>query len=709
MNRKRLSIRGKRYLLTAFIFPLLIGCNSNNDSTSQVVKLSSISLSGTYQTVFTAGDTFNSDGLIVTAKYSDGTSKEVTNYTIEKPNMATAGSRAVRVIYEENGIRETAAYNITVNPAPAITLSSISISGSYQTTFTVNDTFTYSGLIVTAYYSNSTSRNVTNYTVSTPNMSTSGTKTVTVSYTESNITKYASYNITVNDVVVTLSSITLSGNYPTTFEVGDTFSYAGLIVTAHYSNSTSRTVTPTSVSSPNMSTSGNKTITVSYTDNGVTKTNSYSITVNEKEIVEKLDPRNEPYFSNQYYLNHIGDIQTVWNSYRGNGITVAVIDGGFKYNHEDFYLKDGTSKISNKSAYFYTSGSNTSTQVGPQYVTGGDAENHGTFCAGVVGASLNEKGVVGIAPECNLMLLKTDLKPKSINAAFKYASDNGAKVITISIGGYSGYNGDLVNDGSNLTTIFNDAVSYCRNKGTVVVSAAGNGGPSEANRPTDPTYPGATPGVIGVGGLAANSGDIWSGSSYNGATTFCDVFAPASGMFGMCTHTSSGYDGDWKGTSFASPIVAGIAALYFEKYPTNTVTQFENALYNGCLAMSEPSKTSHGAVDVAKTLGINTPSTNININVKSSWTNMSTFLWNDRTGDYNGEWPGVSMSKSGDIYTISVNPSQYPNIIFSTNSGQTQTVDILTTFLNDKIYNLTGGNVISIDGSSRWIGRYINN
>lgn len=78
-----------------------------------------------------------------------------------------------------------------------------------------------------------------------------------------------------------LSSITLNtSGVQTIFTVGDTFTYSGLVVTANYSDSTSATVTPTSVSSPDMSTSGNKTITVSYTEGGITRTATYNITVN---------------------------------------------------------------------------------------------------------------------------------------------------------------------------------------------------------------------------------------------------------------------------------------------------------------------------------------------------------------------------------------------------------------------------------------------
>lgn len=77
-----------------------------------------------------------------------------------------------------------------------------------------------------------------------------------------------------------LSSISLSGTHATSFDVGDTFSYAGLVVTAHYEDSSSKTVTPTSVSTPDMSSAGQKTVTVSYTENEVSKSAEYTITVN---------------------------------------------------------------------------------------------------------------------------------------------------------------------------------------------------------------------------------------------------------------------------------------------------------------------------------------------------------------------------------------------------------------------------------------------
>ena len=87
----------------------------------------------------------------------------------------------------------------------------------------------------------------------------------------------------------TLSSIALdTTNVKTTFTTGDTFTSAGLVTTAYYSDDTHNTVTPTSISSPSMSSAGQKTVTVSYTEGGVTKTASYYIQVNDPRTVSGL-------------------------------------------------------------------------------------------------------------------------------------------------------------------------------------------------------------------------------------------------------------------------------------------------------------------------------------------------------------------------------------------------------------------------------------
>lgn len=114
-----------------------------------------------------------------------------------------------------------------------------------------------------------------------------GTTTITASVEVNGTYCAASASYTLN-VTCALSGITLNtSSVKKEFGVGESFSYSGLVVTANYTGSgcPSGTVTPTSVSSPDMSSAGTKTVTVSYTENGTTKTATYQITVKASRTV----------------------------------------------------------------------------------------------------------------------------------------------------------------------------------------------------------------------------------------------------------------------------------------------------------------------------------------------------------------------------------------------------------------------------------------
>lgn len=87
------------------------------------------------------------------------------------------------------------------NEKEAYALSSISLSGSYRTTFYQNETFSYEGLVVIAHYTNNSEHEVTNYTVSSPDMTTLGEKQVTVEYIEDSVSKDTKYTITVGSSI----------------------------------------------------------------------------------------------------------------------------------------------------------------------------------------------------------------------------------------------------------------------------------------------------------------------------------------------------------------------------------------------------------------------------------------------------------------------------------------------------------------------------
>lgn len=179
------------------------------------------------------------------------------------------------------------ATEIVVTVGQAAALSSITLSGDYPTTFHVGDTFSHEGIVVTATYEDATTKDVTASAEFTGyDMANAGAQTVTVSYTEGELTKTATYGITVN-APATLLSITLSGTYPTEFGQGDTFSSEGIVVTANFDDNTTANVTAEATfTGYDMSVLGEQTVTVSYEGQEAT----YTIT-----IVEKKGTATNPY------------------------------------------------------------------------------------------------------------------------------------------------------------------------------------------------------------------------------------------------------------------------------------------------------------------------------------------------------------------------------------------------------------------------------
>lgn len=311
--------------------------------TNSPKTLSSITLDTTnVQKSFTVNDTFNYTGLVVTAHYTDSTSSTVTPTSVTSPNMSTAGQKTVTVSYMLNSVTKEASYTISVSAASSNVTVSVSIAeyantnswsngAKYESialdaiaTASVIDGGSNSGKYYTSgnewryYQTESPSIQISlasgyelvsitlTYNISNTGalfngqtqlssgvaISASGSSALyTVGNSESATNgqvKFTNISVTYHQTAqaVTLSSITLdTSNVQTTFSVGDTFNYTGLVVTAHYSDSSSSTVTPTSVSSPSMSTTGNKTVTVTYTENAVSKTATYSITVNSNPSI----------------------------------------------------------------------------------------------------------------------------------------------------------------------------------------------------------------------------------------------------------------------------------------------------------------------------------------------------------------------------------------------------------------------------------------
>lgn len=216
---------------------------------------------------------------------------------------------------------------------------------------------------------------------------------------------------------------------------------------------------------------------------------------------------------------------------RGKGIKVAVLDTGIDKEHFDLVGRIVAEKD------FTNSRSGTK-----------DVQGHGTHCAGIVGAADNDRGVVGIAPECSFLLGKVlgdsgSGSSRGIALGIRWAVDNGADVISMSLGGGA------------PDPETRAAIQYAVSKKVYVVAAAGNSGP----RDNTTEYPGSYEECICVGS-SNSAGKI---SSFSSRGKALDISAPGEGIL-------STYPGDklatLSGTSMATPFVAGCVAAILSEY-----------------------------------------------------------------------------------------------------------------------------------------------
>mgnify|MGYP003322181733 CR=1 FL=1 len=276
-----MTTAGKKTITVSYSLNEVI-VSKDYEITVELVVPTKIELSGNYKTSFFTGDSFTYEGLVVTATYNNGKFEKVTP-TVTAPNMNTAGKKSVQVSYEYNNVKVTKDYEITVI---AVVPESLKITKNpIKTEYFAGETFTSEGLEVTCVYNNKTEKVVTP-TISGYDMSKPGKQIVKITYVESGVTVETSYTINVTKVVPV--SINLSGNYPTEFYVGHEFISEGLTVTVTYNDGSTKVVTPTKISGYNMSSPGNQTVVVSYTEDGKTVSASYEITVLKVEL-EKIE------------------------------------------------------------------------------------------------------------------------------------------------------------------------------------------------------------------------------------------------------------------------------------------------------------------------------------------------------------------------------------------------------------------------------------
>lgn len=331
-----------------------------------------------------------------------------------------------------------------------------------------------------------------------------------------------------------------------------------------------------------------------------------------------------PLYSLEGFLDRISAstaFDAATNAPANPAVTVAIIDTGFALNHE--ILADRWATNAAESGAAATDGIDNDADgfidnyLGWDFVHGGDnpaagvdnpastAATHGTLTAGL--ATL-------LSPTDKILPLQALNDNGSgytddIAAAVRYAADHGAKIISLSLG--TAYDDPYLRD----------QIDYALSKGSLVLAAAGNTGCNCM------LYPAAYPEVVAVG--SSTSSDLpATASSYGSAL---DILAPGTAV-DVCSsqYVSSGsttsYTCSYSGTSLATPIVAGLAALLSGQCPSCSAAALTAAIESGADAIA------------GMTSGIRTDTTGFGrINAYGAVTALNTALANDQPGDINGD------------------------------------------------------------------------
>jgi len=268
-------------------------------------------------------------------------------------------------------------------------------------------------------------------------------------------------------------------------------------------------------------------------------------------------------------------IETAWGVQTGaSTVTVAIIDSGVDPRHADLR------NVLAPGGYNFVAGNTTIS----------DDLGHGTRVAGIIGAEgNNDEGIAGIA--YGVRILPLDVADSSgvitsarAIAAVNYAVVHGADVINMSFGFYA------------RSALFEQTCQNAYTAGVVLVAAAGN-----ENQGTSLVYPAGFDSVIGVAATDSDTGDARAVfTNYNSAgVPLVDLAAPGATIFS--TIPGSMYAGTLgSGTSYATPMVAGVAALLRTRYPTQSAAAVRHHL----LATAKPvgAWAGSGRLDAAKAL-----------------------------------------------------------------------------------------------------------
>lgn len=267
----------------------------------------------------------------------------------------------------------------------------------------------------------------------------------------------------------------------------------------------------------------------------------------------QLAPNDPWYVYGQIPLQQLS-AEAAWDVTTGSlGVPIAVLDTGLDVNHYEF-----ADRIASGGIWGYDFADDD-----PDF---DDPAGHGTLVAGVIGAMANnDVGITGATWQSPIVVLRSAFGLDTIEA-ITWATDNGARVISMSYGGYTS------------TSWKEAAMQYAFEHGVVLVGAAGNDGSNQ------PFYPAAYPTVLSVTGVNSSGQPI----GYNWGN-WIDLSAPGGGVL---TTYPTAYDQDGLsytgGTSIAAPFVASAAGLVLSVNPELTPIQVMDILRSTADDLADP-------------------------------------------------------------------------------------------------------------------------
>jgi len=242
------------------------------------------------------------------------------------------------------------------------------------------------------------------------------------------------------------------------------------------------------------------------------------------------------------------------SEYSGKGVNIAILDTGFNINHPDFSGRSITARS-------FISGAEVN-----------DLNGHGSHCTGLAAGNINRvtKMRYGVAKGVNIFAGKVlsnegSGSDSSILAGMEWAITNHCKVISMSLGAQ-------VYPGESYSNIYNDIAKKAISKGTIIIAAAGNESRRDKGIISPVGHPANCPAIMAVAALDRKLDVAYfscGGINQDGGQV--DIAAPGVDIYSSWKKPS-GYN-TISGTSMATPIVAGVAALFCEAYPSASASE----------------------------------------------------------------------------------------------------------------------------------------